>query len=151
MSDTAVFQLQGMEQFSFSVSAPYLAPHSVTFSLIAARDLAMRVKADDDDNTLLTDEAEFRAVAGEIAEQYIFANADIRERVFHSVENYLQQYPDERIQGFFEFARRPENQPRVDAFDSGGSKALSSPRRSAALKNKKKMAAASKRKNRGRK
>jgi len=32
--------------------------------LIAARDLGLQVKADEDDNTLLTDEAEFRAVVG---------------------------------------------------------------------------------------
>lgn len=146
-----LFQLQGMEQFQFAVSEPYSSPHSQVFSLIAARDLGLQVKADEDDNTLLTDEAEFRAVAGEIAEKYIFANADIRERVFLSVADYLQQYPDERVEGFLEFSRRPENQPRIDdAFNSGVAR-TPSPRRSAALKNKKKMAAASKRKNRGRK
>ncbi len=146
-----LFQLLGMEQFQFTISEPYSSPHSQVFSLIAARDLGLQVKADENDNTLLSDEAEFRAVAGEIAEQYIFANADIRARVFLSVENYLQQYPDERVEGFLAFSRRPENQPRIDdTFSSGAGRTLS-PRRSAALKSKKKMVAASKRKNRGRK
>jgi len=90
-------------------------------------------------------------VAGEIAEKYIFANADIRERVFLSVADYLQQYPDERVEGFLAFSRRPENQPRIDDTFSSGTGRTVSPRRSAALKSKKKMAEASKRKNRGRK
>lgn len=146
-----LFQLQGMEQFNFQASEPYSSPHSQVFSLIAARDLALQVKADEDDDTLLTDEAEFRALAGEIAEQYIFGNGDIRERVFLSVEDYLQQYPDERVEGFLAFSRKPENQPRIDGAVSGGVGRTSSPRRSAALKSKKKMAAASKRKNRSKK
>ena len=145
-----LFQLQGMEQFQFSVSALYSSPHSKVFSLIATRDLAIQVKEDDNDDTLLTDEAEFHAVADGIAEQYIFASGDIRDRVFISVGHYLQQYPDERIEGFLAFSRRPENQPRLDGFSSGAGRTLS-PRRSAALKSKKKMAAASKRKNRSKK
>ncbi len=146
-----LFQLQGMEQFQFGVSVLYTVPHSQVFSLIATRDLAIQVKEDDNDDTLLTDEAEFRAVADGIAEQYIFTNVDIRDRVFLSVENYLQQYPDERIEGFLEFSRRPENQPSLGGFSNGAPSRILSPRRSAALKNKKKMVAASKRKNRSKK
>jgi len=67
------------------------------------------------------------------------------------VKNYLQQYPDERVEGFLPFSRRPENQPRIDDTFSSGAGRTVSPRRSAMLKNKKKMAAVSKRKNRSKK
>lgn len=142
-----MFQMQGMGQFKFGVSEPYSSPHSRVFSLIAARDLAIQVKADDDDDRLLSDEAEFYMVADGIAEQYIFANEDIRERVFISVESYLQQHPDERIEGALEFARSPENQPMLGGFMNDVKKSQST-RKLASQKNKKKMATASKRKNR---
>lgn len=145
-----LFQLQGMEQFNFQASEPYSSPHSQVFSLIAARDLALQVKADEGDDTLVTDLSEFGAVAAEIAEQYLFGNGDIRERVFLSVDNYLHHYPDERVKGYLEFARRPENQPQIEASNSIGSKTSSTGKR-AAMKTKKKIAAASKRKNRSKK
>lgn len=144
------FQLQGMEQFSFGVSEPYSSSHSKVFSLIAARDLALQVKADEDDSNLLTSEAEFHEVATELTTQYLFGDPDFRARVFHSVEAYLQEYPDSAIESALEFARLPENQPQIEGFGGLGGGGTPT-RKKLVSKNKKKMAAASKRKNRNKK
>lgn len=145
-----IFQMQGMGQFKFGVSEPHSSPHSRIFSLIAARDLALQVNADENDSSLLTEEAKFHEVATGISTEYLFGDPDMREHVFHSVEAYLQEYPDSIIESALEFARQPENQPQLAGFNSTGGGATSS-RRSLVSKNKKKMAAASKRKNRNKK
>lgn len=144
-----IFQMQGMGQFKFGVSEPHSSPHSRIFSLIAARDLALQVNADENDNSLLTEEAKFHEVATGISTEYLFGDPDMREHVFHSVEAYLQEYPDPIIESALEFSRLPENQPQIAGF--GGLGGGTPTRKRLVSKNKKKMAAASKRKNRGKK
>lgn len=145
-----IFTLQGMDQFKFGVSEPYSSPHSRVFALIVARDIALDVNADENDSSLLTEEAKFQEVATRIATEYLFGDPEMREHVFHLVEVYLQEYPDPIIESALEFSRRPENQPQIEAFGGMGGGGTPT-RKKLVSKNKKKMAAASKRKNRGRK
>jgi len=144
-----IFQMQGMGQFKFGVSEPHSSPHSRIFSLIAARDLALQVNADENDSSLLTEEAKFHEVATGISTEYLFGDPDMREHVFHSVEAYLQEYPDPIIESALEFSRLPENQPQIEGV--GGLGGGTPTRKKLVSKNKKKMASASKRKNRGKK
>lgn len=149
MSDT--FVLQGMDKFSFDISEPYSAPHSLLFALILARDVALKTAKSGND-PLFSDENEFRSVAKEIQQQYLFSfSSGNREAVFELVRAYLDQHPDERVEKAIEFASLPENQPSIEEFHSNVGFSLPPKKivkNEAAKKHKKKMAAQSKRRNR---
>lgn len=145
MSDT--FVLQGMDKFTFSISEPYSAPHSLLFSLILVRDMVL--ESPEDDDTLLTNEAEFRAAASAIQQQYLFGSVD-RAAMFQIVREYLHQHPDARMEQAVEFASRPENQPSIEGLGMPPSVPALSKKAADAKKRKKKLAALSKRRNRNR-
>lgn len=147
MSNT--FVLQGMDKFTFGISEPYSAPHSLLFSLILARDMVL--ESPEDDDPMLSSEAEFRAAASAIQQQYLFGSLD-RTATLLIVREYLHLHPDVRMEQAVDFASRPENQPSIEGFDIPPSTthAASAKKAAEAKKRKKKLAALSKRRNRNR-
>lgn len=136
-----------MDKFTFGISEPYSAPHSLLFSLILARDMALGSPEDDD--PMLSSEAEFRAAASAIQQQYLFGSVD-RVAMLQIVGEYLHQHPDARMGQAVEFASRPENQRSIEGFGMPPSIPALSKKAADAKKRKKKLAAQSKRKNRNR-
>lgn len=143
------FILQGMEKFSFEVSEPYSAPHSLIFSLIAARCRAVDPEGGCGE-LVFTDEREFRSMAGDFQQVYLFDPHPLSRAGFIAMVNdYLHQYPDKRIERFVEFVSLPENQPRIEFFGSiNSSLAKNNGVKISVKMRRKKMAEQSRRKNR---
>lgn len=134
-----------MDKFTFGISEPYSVPHSLLFSLILARDMAL--ESPEDNDPILSSETEFRAAASAIQQQYLFGSLD-RAVMLQIVREYLHQHPDARMEQAVEFASRPENQPLIEGLGMPPSVPALSKKAADAKKRKKKLAALSKRRNR---
>lgn len=143
------FVLQGMEKFTFEVSEPYSVPHSLIFSLIAARCRAVDLE-ESCDRLLFTDEREFRSMADEFQQLYLFPPSPFSLiGIVAMVKDYLHQYPDKQIDEFVKFASLPGNQSHLEFFGNINPSSAKKKDANVGVKmRRKQMAAKSKRKNR---